>query len=83
MFITTLGLVAAVLTTSSFLPQVIQCWKTKETKDVSLSMYLILTIGTLMWTLYGIVLQAPPVYLANAITSCLTIFMIYLKIRHG
>ena len=32
-----IGLIAAVFTTSSFFPQVIKIWRTKQTKDISTS----------------------------------------------
>jgi len=35
-----IGLVAATLTTSAFVPQVYRAWKSKSIKDISLLMYL-------------------------------------------
>ena len=46
---TLLGLVAATCTTISFLPQALKTIKTKNTKDLSLGMYTVLTTGVLLW----------------------------------
>ena len=69
--ITILGLVAATLTTTSFLPQVIKVIKTKHVKDLSLNMYLLLGTGILFWTIYGVFRNDLPVILANGISFIL------------
>ena len=52
-WVTVMGYVAGACTTSSFLPQAIQIVKTKHIKDLSLSMYSILTSGLILWSVYG------------------------------
>ncbi len=77
-----LGLVAAVLTTAAFVPQVYKTWKEKSTKDISLSMYTVLFTGVLLWVVYGIHLESLPIILANTITSVLLLFMLFMKIKY-
>lgn len=77
-----IGLVAAVITTSSFLPQVFKAYKTKDTKSLSLTMYVALFIGTVMWLIYGIYLKSLSIILANAITSLSTLYLVILIIKH-
>jgi MtN3 and saliva related transmembrane protein len=77
------GLVAATLTTISFLPQAIQTFKTKKTKDISLPMYLALTLGVCLWLIYGLYLQSLPIILANSITLVFASCILFLKIKHG
>ena len=81
--ITILGYLAAICTTSAFLPQAIKTIKTKETKAISLPMYIILNIGIILWLYYGIFLNAWPIILANAVTLSLTIIILIMKIKHG
>ena len=81
--ITIIGLVAAICTTSSFLPQVIKILKSKETKDISLLMYAILTAGLFLWLVYGVLLSDFPLILANGISFSLAMCVLVLKIRHG
>lgn len=77
-----LGLVAATLTTIAFVPQVYRAWKHKSTKDVSLAMYLVLSIGLALWLMYGLFINSLPVILANAITLLLVLSMVLLKLKH-
>ena len=79
-FITIIGLVAATLTTSSFIPQVIKSWREKSAKDLSLGMFVIFCSGVFLWLVYGILNQDVPVILSNAITLVLVSI---LKIKHG
>ncbi|MGF1645133.1 MAG: SemiSWEET transporter [Thiotrichales bacterium] len=81
--ITSLGVAAAALTTLSFLPQVLQTLRTRDTRAISLSMYLLFTLGVFLWLLYGIVLTLWPVIIANGITLMLASVVLGLKLRHG
>jgi len=80
--ITTIGLIAAVLTTLSFLPQAIKTIKSRHTKDLSLLMYAILTTGVFLWFVYGILLGNVPLMLANGITLFFTATILVMKIKH-
>ncbi len=78
-----LGLLAAAFTTAALLPQVIKTVKTKKTDDISLLMYVILSIGISLWLIYGLLTIDLPIILANSITLILTVIVLILKIRHG
>ncbi len=81
--ITTLGLIAAAFTTISFLPQVIKCWKTKRTKDISFPAFILLFVGGSLWLTYGILIHDFPVILANAIVDVLIVIILLLKLKYG
>ena len=76
-----LGLVAGSLTTISFLPQVIKTWKSRSAKDLSLAMFSVFCLGTVLWLTYGILIASSPVILANAITLVLCTVLLYFKFR--
>jgi MtN3 and saliva related transmembrane protein len=80
--ITILGLVAAICTTISFLPQAIKTIKTKQTKGLSLGMYSVLTTGVFLWIIYGILIGDVPLILANGITFIFTATILFLIIKH-
>ncbi len=82
-YIAIIGLTAGTLTTISFLPQVIKTIKTKETKDISMAMYIVLGTGIFLWMIYGILIKDFPVILANSISFVLAIVVLILKIKHG
>ncbi len=75
-----LGLLAACLTTISFLPQVLLVIKTKDTKSISLKMYILFVSGTILWFVYGLFIKNIPVTLANFITGSLAFIILYYKI---
>lgn len=77
------GSIAATLTTTSFIPQVIQVWRTRHTKDISLAMYAIFTGGVAMWLVYGVLLNSWPIIIANTITVCLAGTVLLMKLRFG
>ena len=75
-------LIAAFLTTFSFFPQAIKVWKTKSTKDISLLMFALFTLGVFLWLIYGIILSDVPIILANSITLILALFILINKIKY-
>ena len=80
-FIKYIGFFAAFCTTFAFLPQAIKVYKTKSTKDISLYMFIIFTLGVLSWLIYGIVLNDFPLILANSITFILSLFILIFKLK--
>lgn len=83
MNITTLiGFFAAFCTTVSFLPQAIKTIATKDTSGISLSMYSLFTVGTVMWFTYGIMSNSMPIYLANGITLILALIILVYKLKY-
>jgi MtN3 and saliva related transmembrane protein len=80
---TLLGIIAAICTTCSFVPQVIKILRSKRTSDVSLLMYAILSTGLFLWLIYGLLLMDLPLILANTVSFTLAMCVLVLKIRHG
>ncbi len=77
------GIVAGTFTTAAFLPQVIKAHTSRHTKDLSLVMFVLFSIGLLLWIIYGVALRSFPVIAANTITILLSLYLIYLKIKYG
>ena len=77
-----IGFVAAVLTTSAFVPQVYKTWKTKSAESLSLTMYLVFFVGIILWLIYGIFINSLAIILANAITAFLALSLIFFKLRY-
>ena len=77
-----IGFFAAFCTTIAFLPQAIKVYKSKSTKDISLYMFLIFTIGVLSWLIYGMIISDLPLIFANAVTLILSFFILVYKIKY-
>jgi len=80
--ITFLGLAAGACTTVSMLPQAIKTIRTKQTKDLSLWMYLLLVIGIILWLSYGLFIQDVPVIAANGVTLIFAFIVLAYKIKY-
>lgn len=76
-----IGIIAATLTTIAFFPQVIQVIKSKDTKSISLTMYILFVTGVLLWVLYGFYLNDLPIIIANSIVAVASTIILCYKIR--
>ncbi|HRD96260.1 MAG TPA: SemiSWEET transporter [Rubrivivax sp.] len=76
----TLGLLAAVLTTGSFVPQALLTLRTRDVSGISLGMYGAFTLGVALWMVYGLILREWPIVLANAVTLALASVILATKI---
>jgi MtN3 and saliva related transmembrane protein len=77
------GIVAGMLTTVSFLPQVWRIWRRKSADDVSMPMFLLFTVGVAAWLVYGLLIHSMPVIAANVVTLVLAGTVIGLKVRYS
>ena len=77
-----IGLIAAILTTSAYVPQVIKTLKVKDVESLSLTMYVVMFLGVLMWLTYGIFQKSISIVLANIVTGGLTFTLIFLKLKY-
>ena len=77
-----LGLLAATLTTTAFVPQVYRTWKTKNADSLSMMMLSIFFAGVMCWLVYGLLVDSLPIILANAVTGFLGFLLIIFKIRY-
>jgi MtN3 and saliva related transmembrane protein len=75
-----LGLIAASLSTSSFIPQIWRTFKTHDVSGISLPTYIILTIALALWLLYGILRGDVPLTIANAVMVMLSSIIAAMKI---
>ena len=76
------GLFGAFLSAITFIPQVLQAWKTKSVVDLSLGMLLIVFTSVIVWLVYGFYLHLLPVIIANSIIFILTIVLLYFKFTY-
>jgi MtN3 and saliva related transmembrane protein len=77
------GVLAAVLTTLSILPQFLKAWRSKSTKDISLSMFAMMVLGVFCWFVYGLYMGSLQIIIANLITFSLSLGVLYCKLKYG
>ncbi|NJM54104.1 MAG: SemiSWEET transporter [Blastocatellia bacterium] len=78
--LTTVGNIAAVLVTISFLPQAVKTIRTRNTKSLSLPTYILFVIGVALWTYYGYLSQITSILVGNAITLVFSGIILFFKL---
>jgi MtN3 and saliva related transmembrane protein len=78
-----LGMVAGVLTTLAFVPQVLRTHRSRSARDFSTPMLLLFTTGVALWLVYGLLIGSQGIILANAATMMLTAYILAMKLRFG
>ncbi|WP_028103349.1 SemiSWEET transporter [Pseudoduganella violaceinigra] len=76
-----LGFIAAFCTTFAFVPQVLLAWRQRHADGISTGMYLIFSLGVVLWLIYGLQTQAWPVIIANGVTLLLALCVLAMKWR--
>ena len=82
MSVASLGYVAGVLTVASFLPQVVRAWRTRQTRDLSLTMFALLITACSLWVVYGILTRSWPVIATNGGMVLLNAALAAAKVRY-
>jgi MtN3 and saliva related transmembrane protein len=75
--------VAATLTTAAFVPQALHIIRCKDTRAISLYMYVAFAAGVLLWLVFGILIANWPIIISNAITLGLALAIIAMKLKYG
>lgn len=80
-----IGVIAGCLTTGSFIPQAYSVWHhaPKAAPDVSLGMFSTISIGVLLWIIYGCMLRSRPLIIFNAITFVFSASVWAYKLVYG
>ncbi len=77
-----IGYIAALIGSLMFMPQAYQIWKTKDTSGVSLMSYFLLLVVSILWVIYGSLMQATPVIIVNSIITVLSLYIVFMKVRN-
>lgn len=76
------GYTATIVGTMLMLPQVWKAWKTKRVEDLSFGMVVLYFFNCLLWLLYGLLLTARPLILANGIALIISVVQMLLKLKY-
>jgi MtN3 and saliva related transmembrane protein len=74
-----IGFLAALLTTGAFVPQAWMTVRTRDTRSISLAMYVVFNIGIALWLAYGVLIDSRPMVWANVITLALSTTILAVK----
>jgi MtN3 and saliva related transmembrane protein len=79
---TALGTLAGILSTSSFVPQVIKAYREGNTEGISKKMYFVTVSAFTLWTVYGFLVGSIPLIVFNALSLVLSGTVLFLKLRN-
>ncbi|MFC7473255.1 SemiSWEET family sugar transporter [Dankookia sp. GCM10030260] len=77
---TLVGSLAALATTTSFVPQAWKVIRTRDTAALSARMYALRTLAILLWLTYGLLLGQWPLIVTNGICLALSGFILAMKL---
>lgn len=79
---TGIGIVAGMLTTIAFIPQVVQVFTNQNLSAISIPFIIIFALGVLLWTIYGIFLHNYVIITFNAIVCASAIIILIQCFRY-
>jgi MtN3 and saliva related transmembrane protein len=79
-YVQILGYLAASVSTASFTPQAWKIIQSRETKNISLGMYVLTVLGFTLWLLFGALLGQWPLVLSNGVCLVLSGFILVMKL---
>lgn len=77
-----IGYIAACFTTFSLLPQILRIRRLQEARDVSISMPIMVSIGSVLWSVYGVIIGSAPVIAANGVALVIALITIFFTVRY-
>ncbi len=77
---TIVGYVASVASISAFVPQLYKVIKTRDTKSLSLPMWIAEVITFSLWTTYGVLLGNAPIIVTNSACGLMSLAILIMKI---
>lgn len=78
----TLGFCAGLLTSGAAVPQVYKTYKTRHARDISMWQLVMLSLGMLLWLIYGSMIGDLPLILANTFSIGCYTSLIAMKLRY-
>ncbi|MEO5362875.1 MAG: SemiSWEET family transporter [Magnetococcus sp. DMHC-8] len=75
------GWLATLLSVPSLLPQIWKTWRTRSARDLSFLWLAMALLGTVSWTIYGLLLPATAVMWSNLLGSLLLLGLLLMKWR--
>lgn len=74
--VTAIGISASIFSAICSIPQLLKIIKEKNAKSISINMLVILIIGLLLWTYYGILLKDIIIIISNAFSAAINMLIL-------
>jgi MtN3 and saliva related transmembrane protein len=73
------GIIASILSSVSFVPQVIKVYRERSANDISTLTFLAITIASCLWIAHGVTIADWPLIITNVIVAALSSAMLLAK----
>ena len=83
MLVNIVGFLAAITSTISLIPQVMQMYKTRSVNDISIGMIINFVLTSILWIVYGVLITSWSDWLTNIFMLIFALVMIYFKIKYS
>jgi len=77
-----LGMLAGLLSTVAFIPQVLKVWRTESTKGISRTMYILYIFGLVLWIFYAYLIQSIPLLITEIVTVIMAAYILFMKLKN-
>jgi MtN3 and saliva related transmembrane protein len=77
------GVIAALCSMASFIPQAVKIIREHDASSVSLRMYVVTVVGLGLWSTYGVLLKSWPLIGSNLVSLALSGLILFLKLRYS
>ena len=78
-----IGYIAASVGALIFLPQVIKTVKTKDTKGLSLSTFILISLNNSLWLTYGLLTSDSAIVLSQVFVFPMGLIILFYKLKYG
>jgi len=75
-----IGILAGALTLVGYLPQTIKTIRTRHTKDLSLTTFIIIGSSAVLWTIYGLSKSVPAIWATNVVVAICSLIIVGIKL---
>jgi len=76
------GIIAGILTAFSMLPQLLKILKEKKAENVSVWMPIVLILGLVLWTVYGVLKKDWPIIATNSFSISLNAVLMFFRYKY-
>ncbi len=76
-----IGMVATTLVTVALVPEAIKALKTRNTRDISWYWLIIANVGSIFYTIYGVILPSLPIIISSVANVILLSVLLICKIE--
>lgn len=81
-FVLIIGLIASIISTIAYVPQVVHTMKLKHMKGISLMWLVLIVLGSAFYVIYGFLIGSIPIALSSIAIGFMALILVYHKEKY-